>query len=82
MKGFTRNIKSFQILADAQIEAIHESTLTVLERTGLRIEHEKALKLFEKNNCKVDHHEMRVRIPREVVGECLQSLSMSYRGRQ
>jgi len=79
MKGFTRNIKSFQILADAQIEAIHEGTLTVLEKTGLRIEHDKALKLFEKNNCKVDYHNMRVRIPREVVAECLQSCPSSFR---
>ena len=48
MQGFRRNIKYLDILTEEQIETIHQGTLQVLERTGLRIEHERALKLLEK----------------------------------
>ena len=86
LKGFTRNFKPLEILSEEQIEAIHKGTLTVLEKTGLRVEHDRALKLLERNGCKVDYDEMRVRIPPALVEDSLQkcptSLHLKARNRE
>ena len=55
LKGFMRNIKPLEILTEEQVEAIHRSTLNVLENTGIKFESEKALKIFNNNGCNVDY---------------------------
>jgi len=77
-KGFTRNFKPLEILAEEQLEVIHRGTLEVLWVTGVRMEHEGALKLLEGNGCKVNHDEMRVRIPPALVEECLRRTPSSF----
>ncbi len=78
MKGFTRNFKPLEILTEEQVEAIHRGALDVLESTGVRVEHKRALKLFEKSGCQVDYDERRVRIPPDVVEECLRQAPSSF----
>jgi len=77
-KGFTRNFRPLEILAEEDFEAIHRGTLEVLWVTGVRVEHERALKLMERNGCKVNYDEMRVRIPPALVEECLQRTPSSF----
>jgi len=77
-KGFTRNFRPLEILAEADLEAIHRGTLEVLWGTGVRVEHERALNLMERNGCKVDYDEMRVRIPPALVEECLQRTPSTF----
>jgi len=79
MNGFMRNFKPLEILTEEQIEAIHQGTLDVLERTGLRIEHKRALKLLEKNGCYVDYDNNRVRFPPGLVEESLRKCPSSFR---
>ena len=79
MQGFRCNFKPLKILTEQQIESIHQGTLEVLERTGLRIEYQRALKLLEKNGCRVDHDNNRVRFPPALVEESLRKCPSSFR---
>jgi len=78
MKGFIRNFKPLEILTDEQIEVIHRAALDVLEETGIRFEHERGLDALEKNGCQVDRDNMRVRIPADLVEECLRKCPSSF----
>ncbi len=77
-KGFTRNIKPLKILTDEQVEAIHRSTLDVLQKTGIRFEHDKALKLFDDNGCMVDYEKKIVKLPDYLVEECIRKVPSSF----
>ena len=78
VKGFIRNFKPLEILTEEQIEAIHQGTIEVLERTGLKIEHKRALKLLEENGCYVDYDNNRVRFPPGLVEESLRKCPSSF----
>ena len=56
-----------RVLSDAEISEIHEKTLTVLARTGMRIDSERARRLLEAAGAQVDHADRRVRFPRALV---------------
>lgn len=78
LKGFMRNIKPLEILTQEQVEAVHRSTLDVLETTGIRFESEKALRIFDKNGCNVDFENNRVRFPSYIVEEALRKCPSSF----
>jgi len=60
----------YRPLSDEQIAAIHQASLTVLERTGVEVEHDQARELYQRGGAKVDG--TRVRIPRAMVAAALQ----------
>ena len=70
-------------LTDAQIEAIHEGSLEILEKTGIKVELEAGLKVLDKAGAKVDHQAGTAKIPRELVAQCLETLprEFTYAGR-
>jgi trimethylamine--corrinoid protein Co-methyltransferase len=70
-RGFRRRFKPLEIATEEEIDAIDQSTLEVLWKTGVLVEHDRALKHFSKSGCQVDFDERRVRIPPAVVQECL-----------
>jgi len=78
LRGFVRKFKPLEILTEEELEAIHKGTLEVLWTTGVRIEHDRALKLLEKNGCKVDYENKRVKIPPDLVEECLRRAPSSF----
>jgi trimethylamine---corrinoid protein Co-methyltransferase len=78
-KGYTRNFQPLSILTDEQAEAVHRSSLDVLEQTGIRFESERALKMFEENGCHVDYSNNRVRIPASLVEESLRQCPSNFR---
>lgn len=78
LKGFSRKFKCLNILTEEQVQEIHQGTLEVLWVTGVRVEHKKALKLFKKNDCVVDFDNMRVKIPKDLVEECIQKCPSCY----
>jgi len=79
LKGFIRHFKPLELLTDDQLEDIHNGTLEVLWKTGVRIEHDKALNLMKNNGCKVNYDEMQVRIPPSVVEQCLIGCPSTFR---
>lgn len=70
-------------LSDAQIEAIHEGSLEILENTGIKVELEAGLKVLDKAGAKVDHQTGSAKIPRELVARCLETMprKFAYAGR-
>ena len=63
-----------KILSDVDIEMIHEQSLSVLEETGIAVEHEACLKLLEAAGARVDHQTKRVKIPKDLVDQCLETV--------
>jgi len=58
-------------LSREEIEAIHNASLQVLEKTGIKVMSETALDILKKGGAKVDHGANRVTIPRQLVNETL-----------
>ena len=62
-----------EALSTDQIQQIHEATLGILEDVGVWFKDSpEAAELFQNNGCRVD--DGRVRIPRQVLAECLARL--------
>jgi trimethylamine--corrinoid protein Co-methyltransferase len=57
----------FSYLSEQEIQYVHQSSLEILEETGLIVRNEKARKRFAKNGAIVDHATQLVRIPAAVV---------------
>ncbi|MGD2105167.1 MAG: trimethylamine methyltransferase family protein [Anaerolineae bacterium] len=66
-KGFTGG--QYKPLTGGQVRRVHEASLDVLERTGVRVDQPTALDLFEKAGA--DVRENRVRIPRALVEDAI-----------
>ena len=56
-----------RVLSDAEIAEIHEKSLAVLARIGMRIDSERARRILGAAGAQVDHAERRVRFPRPLV---------------
>ncbi|MEM1508420.1 MAG: trimethylamine methyltransferase family protein [Thermofilaceae archaeon] len=61
----------FEILTRDEIDLIHESTVNVLERVGVKVFEPGALKLLGEAGAEVNQKEMKAKIPEELLKECL-----------
>jgi len=61
----------FKPLTDDQVRRIHEAALSILERTGVRVEEPEALRLFQDAGAIVDSDDSRVRLPRSLVEDAV-----------
>jgi trimethylamine--corrinoid protein Co-methyltransferase len=62
-----------RVLADAEIARVHEESLAVLARTGMRIDSARARRILGEGGAQVDEATRRVRFPRELVEAALAS---------
>jgi trimethylamine--corrinoid protein Co-methyltransferase len=60
----------YKLLNDEDCEKIHEATVKILEKAGIRVRSKKALSIFEKGGCEVD--EDIVRIPKKVLEDSIE----------
>ena len=60
-------MKFFSFLRDDEVRYVHESSLEILEETGLLVRNEKARKRFAEHGANVDHATEMVRIPSQIV---------------
>jgi len=58
-------------LSEGEIEAIHDASLRVLEKTGIKVMSKLALDILKKAGAKVDYETGHVSIPRNIVEEAL-----------
>jgi len=58
-------------LSQEEIEAIHNASLQVLEKTGIKVMSEIALDILKKGGAKVDYGTNHVTLPRQMVEEAL-----------
>ena len=59
-------------LSDSEIEAIHDASLRVLEKTGVKVMSETAVDILKKAGAKVKGDSSHVTIPRNLVEEALE----------
>ncbi|MBW2593558.1 MAG: trimethylamine methyltransferase family protein [Deltaproteobacteria bacterium] len=57
----------YKVLSDEQIVKVHEKSVAILEKIGVKIDSEKARRIYRKNGCKVKGD--RVHIPAQLVNE-------------
>lgn len=67
-----------KILDDDQLSKIHEATLTVLEKAGVRFPSDKALKIFADAGADVDFESQIVKIPANLLMEALEKAPRSF----
>ncbi len=75
LEGFHHNIKPLELLTNEQITKLHQETISILQDTGVVFEHEKVLRIFEDNGCQVDYGKKNVKIPENLIIECLKKCS-------
>jgi trimethylamine--corrinoid protein Co-methyltransferase len=68
-----------RFFSDEGLSAIHDASLSVLERTGLKVNEEGARGWLKRAGCTVDESDNRVRFPSKVVEEALRTVPPSYR---
>ncbi|NLY82540.1 MAG: hypothetical protein GX078_07160 [Clostridiales bacterium] len=67
------DIKGYHILANEDLDKIHESTLVLMEEYGVQMHGKKALEVLEGAGCQVDWEIERVRFPRNLVNDAIES---------
>jgi trimethylamine---corrinoid protein Co-methyltransferase len=76
-KGFkSQCIPAYRLLTAEQVTAIHQATLTLLEKTGVKVLNKEAFQLLKQAGCKLADENV-VRIPGELVEACIQSAPSS-----
>jgi trimethylamine--corrinoid protein Co-methyltransferase len=64
----------FKVLTQEGVEAIHNASIAVLEKTGVTLQHPEGLKLLESAGASIDWDSKRARIPEVLVEKCLSSV--------
>jgi len=67
-----------QILSDQEIRAIHDATLVILRDTGIMVRHEEILDLLGEGGAQVDRHHKIVRLPDQLVMDCISRAGKKY----
>jgi trimethylamine--corrinoid protein Co-methyltransferase len=70
-KQFTLPYRPIEVLSVDQVEAIHETALTILEEIGMRVLEPNARGLFGQAGATVDETEQRVRLDRALVSSLI-----------
>ncbi|MBO3803633.1 MAG: trimethylamine methyltransferase family protein [Candidatus Brockarchaeota archaeon] len=76
-----------RVLNEGEMDGIHELSLQILEKVGVRMTHRRALDLLKSGGCVVDESKSRVRIPRNLSEEIIKKstgreLKLYYRDRK
>jgi len=64
-------IPEYRLLTEVQIKELHQATLTLLEKTGVKVLNEEALELLKDAGCRMDDGQI-VKIPGKLVEESIQ----------
>ncbi|MFW6135518.1 MAG: trimethylamine methyltransferase family protein [Chloroflexota bacterium] len=67
-----------EYLTDAEVEGVHERSLHILENTGIEVDHQQGLELLDQAGAAVDHETRRVRIPRQLVEQALDTVPSGF----
>jgi trimethylamine--corrinoid protein Co-methyltransferase len=78
IKSVTNPRLKLEILTPDDVQQIHEATLEIIEKTGVRFPSANALKIWEKHGAKVDHETMVVKAPRKLIEEAIKLCPPDY----
>jgi trimethylamine--corrinoid protein Co-methyltransferase len=78
IKSITNPKLHLQILTPEEVKRIHDATLWILEKTGIRFPSTRALDIWEAHGAKVDREKMIVKAKAELIEEALKSCPPTY----
>ncbi|MDH4239442.1 MAG: trimethylamine methyltransferase family protein, partial [Phycisphaerae bacterium] len=67
-----------KVLSDAEIQTIHDASLSVLKKTGIMIHHDEILKLVGEAGAKVDKGSKIARLPERLIMDCITKAKKQY----
>jgi trimethylamine--corrinoid protein Co-methyltransferase len=79
--GYTLRLKPIEFMTEEQVADVHRATLRVLDETGVRMDSDWALEFLAGHGCRVDAESHRVRLPPELIEECLSHVPSTFRVR-
>lgn len=68
----------YSILEKKDMDAIHESTLKLMEEFGVRVYGEQAQEIYSAAGCKFDPETNMVRFPKNIVNDCIESVPAEF----
>jgi len=68
---------SFRVFSDADIKAVHEASVYLLEKVGIKMHNEQARQIFADSGAAVDHESRIVKIPRAMIEDAVDSTPSS-----
>ena len=67
-----------RFLSHEEMQHIHKTALSLLERMGMKVEHPKALEYLRNAGCRVDMDSRIVKFPEEVVEQAIQRMKSNF----
>jgi trimethylamine--corrinoid protein Co-methyltransferase len=67
-----------QILSDREIQTIHDGSLAILKKTGIKVHHDDVLKLIAEAGVQVDKHRKVAHLPEQLVMDCIARAKKRY----
>lgn len=77
-KQFSLPYRPIEILSADQVEAIHQTALTILEEIGMKVLSPKAREFYARGGARIEQGDDRVRFDRTVVGEWLKKAPAEF----
>lgn len=78
IKTITQPKLSLNILTPQEVQRIHEATLTIIEKVGVRFPSRRALEIWAANGADVDHEKMIVRARPQLIEAALKTAPPAY----
>jgi trimethylamine--corrinoid protein Co-methyltransferase len=78
IKTITNPQLALDVLSSEDIQHIHEATLTVIEKTGVRFPSSRALDIWEQHGATVDRDKQTVKAPAELIERALSTAPSEY----
>jgi trimethylamine--corrinoid protein Co-methyltransferase len=69
---------SLKVLSSDELERIHQTSLNILERTGVVFKSQEALKVLDRAGALINYEKQEARIPSQLVDESLQSVPNKF----
>jgi trimethylamine--corrinoid protein Co-methyltransferase len=78
IRAFDRNLKYLNMITEDHLNTIHESTMEILEATGVAMQSNETLRFLAGHGCEINTGDKRVRFPRDLVHQCLEKVPSSF----
>ena len=72
-----KNLK-LELLTAEEVGDIHDKCLRYLSTKGVKVDHQEALRILDKAGARVDFDSQRVRFPKDVIEEALQTVPRDF----
>ncbi len=64
---------SFKVFSDNEVKEVHEATVYLLEKVGIKLHNDRAREVYAEHGADVDHENKIVRVPRSMIEDAIDS---------